>query len=145
MATINRVTETEEYKALLDKHRPALVTTDEQYESYCDAIEHYMALSNAGTITPAEDAMYDLLCDLVEKYQEKEAGYSDEWAGMSPHEVLAYLMEENGLKQADLIGILGNSSGAVSQIVSGTRAIPADKAKKLAERFCLPVEAFFRI
>lgn len=52
----------------------------------------------------------------------------------SPAGVLRYLMEERGLRQVDLVPILGSKS-YVSQLLSGHRPISKDTAYKLAEYF----------
>ena len=57
------------------------------------------------------------------------------------NEFLKYLMEENGLKQSDLLHIFG-SSGIASEVVNGKRAISKTQAKKLAEHFKVSVELF---
>jgi len=44
-------------------------------------------------------------------------------------------MEAKGIKQADLIGVLSDSSGLVSSIVNGKRAIGKAQAKKLGDFF----------
>jgi HTH-type transcriptional regulator / antitoxin HigA len=51
-----------------------------------------------------------------------------------PHEILQHILESSGIRQADLVGWLG-SSGVVSEIVNGKRAISKTQAKLLGERF----------
>jgi len=48
--------------------------------------------------------------------------------------VLAYLMEEHGLKQTDLAAELGGQS-IVSAILNGKRELNARQAKALGKRF----------
>jgi len=52
----------------------------------------------------------------------------------SPAGALKYLMDERGLRQIDLVPILGSKS-YVNQILSGHRPISKDTAYKLAEFF----------
>ena len=59
----------------------------------------------------------------------------------SPHEMLAYLMEKRGLKQADLVPIF-NSRGYVSDVINGRRAISKAHAKQLAEFFKVAADVF---
>jgi HTH-type transcriptional regulator/antitoxin HigA len=54
--------------------------------------------------------------------------------------MLAYLLEERGLKAADLSAVLPKSR--VSEILAGKRAISKDQAKGLAQFFRVPVEVF---
>ena len=54
--------------------------------------------------------------------------------------MLAYLLEEKGLKPSDLWSILPKSR--VSEILRGKRSISKQQAKKLAEFFHVPTELF---
>jgi HTH-type transcriptional regulator/antitoxin HigA len=55
--------------------------------------------------------------------------------------MLQYLMEQRGLKQADLVPVIG-SRAQVSDIVNGKRGISKAQAKKLAAFFHTSVELF---
>lgn len=59
----------------------------------------------------------------------------------TPRELLASLIKENGLKQADLADIFGTQS-VVSEVLAGKREITKLQAKALAEKFAIKVEAF---
>jgi HTH-type transcriptional regulator/antitoxin HigA len=59
----------------------------------------------------------------------------------SPHDILQHLMESSGTRQADLVGIIG-SSGVVSEVVNGKRAISKAQAKALGEYFNLSPSLF---
>ena len=70
--------------------------------------------------------------------------YEDEVAPdpeRSPAGVLQYLMDERGLRQIDLVPILGSKS-YVSQILSGHRPISKEAARKLAEFFKVTAYSF---
>ena len=49
-------------------------------------------------------------------------------------EVLKFLMEQNGLKQRDLVGTLGGKS-TVSEILNGKRPLNLQHIRTLADRF----------
>ena len=49
-------------------------------------------------------------------------------------EVLKFLMEQNNLKQKDLIGVLGGKS-SVSEILNGKRSMNLQHIRALADRF----------
>jgi HTH-type transcriptional regulator/antitoxin HigA len=51
------------------------------------------------------------------------------------------LMREPGLKQTDMLDIFG-SQGTVSQVLNGKREISKAQARKLSERFRLPIDVF---
>jgi HTH-type transcriptional regulator/antitoxin HigA len=58
-----------------------------------------------------------------------------------PHQMVAFLLEQRGLKPSALWPVLG-SKGRVSEVLSGKRAISKDQAKKLARFFPIGVELF---
>ncbi|MGH9855205.1 MAG: helix-turn-helix domain-containing protein [Blastocatellia bacterium] len=88
-------------------------------------------------LTPEEDALVRLLLRLIDDYQTAHPIFPP----MKPHEILQALMEEHGLRQADLLDVFGSRS-RVSEAVSGKRAISKEQSKKLGERFCLSPAAF---
>lgn len=57
-----------------------------------------------------------------------------------PRETLRFLMEQHGLRQADLADIIAQPN--LSAILNGHRAISRDVAKHLAERFGVSVDVF---
>jgi HTH-type transcriptional regulator/antitoxin HigA len=58
-----------------------------------------------------------------------------------PHEIVQFLMAQKGMKQADLVPVIGSRS-QVSDLVDGKRGISKAQAKKLANFFQMPVEVF---
>jgi HTH-type transcriptional regulator/antitoxin HigA len=63
------------------------------------------------------------------------------WFGVlsaTPGTLLAYLMEEHGLKQSDLPEV--GPQSVVSEILSGKRAPNLRQVKVLAKRFRVPME-----
>ncbi len=81
--------------------------------------------------------MYLLLVTLIEAYEAEH--YPIE--SSSPHEILQHLMASSGTRQADLVGVIG-SSGVVSEVVNGKRAISKAQAKALADYFNLSPSLF---
>jgi HTH-type transcriptional regulator/antitoxin HigA len=78
------------------------------------------------------------LADLLDVIGMLVAQYEDEntpglQVPSKPEEVLQFLMQQHGLKQADLREI--GTQGVVSEILSGNRQINARQAKALAKRF----------
>ena len=83
------------------------------------------------------------LCDVldyvtaqIEEYENQNVEIPD----VEPRALLQYLMEQHGLKQADLKDILPASR--VSEILSGKRGISKSMAKTLAKRFKVSAEVF---
>ncbi len=87
--------------------------------------------------TPAMERFIETLTALVMQYEEEIRPAPD----ASPGGVLKFLMEERGLRQVDLVPILGSKS-YVSQIVSGHRPIGKEAASKLAEFFRVSPRSF---
>ena len=81
--------------------------------------------------TPEEKKVYKLLVTLIEIYESQQ--YSIPTS--PPTQILEHIMESSGLRQVDLAEIIGASSGVISEIVSGKRAISKAQAKLLGQRF----------
>lgn len=60
---------------------------------------------------------------------------------LPPHKMVQFLMEHRGLKQADLVPVIGTRA-QVSDLVNGKRGISKAQAKKLAAFFRVSVELF---
>jgi HTH-type transcriptional regulator / antitoxin HigA len=124
--TFNR----EQYTELLIKHQPKIIETEIEYRQTLAIVEHFVFKKKR---TLEELALYDLAIVLVKEYESKICPM-DDWRTQSPSEMLQYLLESSGKKQADLVGIIG-SSGIVSEVVNGKRSISKSQAKKLGEMF----------
>ena len=74
---------------------------------------------------------------LIEAFEDTHYGL----ASSTPASRLNSLMEEHGLRQRDMLDILG-SSGVASEVVNGKRAISKAQAKKLAALFHVPADLF---
>ncbi len=125
----------EKYGQLLATTLPTAIETDEE----CERLEKIVdkLLAKGANLSPEEDKLLDLLSDLIEAYEDRV--YAIEEA--TPLEMLKHLIEENNLKQSDLLHIFG-SSGIASEVVNGKRSISKSQAKKLAEFFNVSVELF---
>lgn len=120
----------ETYANLLAQYRPMVIKTDEENEQAIDLAEE---LAHRHHRSSEETALYDLLIALIEKYEDEHYLMGQT---ATPHAVLLHLMEARGLKQANLVGILG-SSGVVSEVVNGKRSISKSQAKTLGDFFTL--------
>jgi HTH-type transcriptional regulator/antitoxin HigA len=72
-----------------------------------------------------------VLGDLIAQYEKRLPRLAAE---MTPQEVLAFLMESNGLAQADLVEYVGYKSN-LSAFLSGHRGLSKRAACRLAEYF----------
>ena len=136
MSTITVDLDTKRYGRLLAKALPTVIKSEEENNRMLATIEDLMA-KGEDNLTPEEDALLDLLVDLVHGFEEKHYPLHSS----PPHQMVAFLLEQRGLKPSALWPVLG-SKGRVSEILSGKRAISKAQAKKLATFFHAGVELF---
>ena len=74
--------------------------------------------------------LLDVVTTFVHNYEETHSDIPD----AKPAVVLRFLMEQHGLRQADLAELFGAQSN-VSEALSGKRAMNVRQAKALAKRF----------
>jgi HTH-type transcriptional regulator/antitoxin HigA len=85
----------------------------------------------------AENVYLAALTDLVETYENAHVALPP----VTGVEALRYLMEENGLTQADLAPYFGAPS-IISEVLSGKRQLALTHTRRLAAHFGLPVSVF---
>ena len=88
-------------------------------------------------LTPEEEALRQLLARLIEDYDGRRHPLPE----LPPNDMLRFLMEQRGLRQAGLVPAIGARS-QVSDIVNGKRSISKAQAKKLAKFFHVSAELF---
>ena len=125
----------EKYGALLMMALPQVIESEEELERTEEIINRL--LSKGENLSPEEEKLLDLLSDLIERYEDEHYPFPE----VPPNEILKFLMEQQDLKQSDLLHIFG-SSGITSEVVNGKRSISKAQAKKLAEFFKVSVELF---
>jgi HTH-type transcriptional regulator/antitoxin HigA len=124
------------YGRLLARTVPTVVQTEKENERLLAEIEKLMA-KGEDRLTPEEDALLELLTRLVESYEGR--AYPQKKA--SPPELVSFLLEQRGLTPSALWPVLG-SKGRVSEILSGTRGVSKEQAKKLGTFFRVSPAAF---
>ncbi len=115
------------YSNLLAEVAPRAIETEEEYDRLLAVAER---LTFAQNRTPEEKALHKLLVTLIEVYEDQNYPIDKS----EPHEILQHIMEASGTRLADLVGIIG-SSGVVSEVVNGKRAISKAQAKALGDYF----------
>lgn len=92
-----------------------------------------------------ENPLFELLCARIRDYENNapEFQHFNQRLASTPCGVslLRILMDQHGLKAADLAQELGSKSN-VSNILNSRRALTVRHIKALSERFNLPAEAF---
>jgi HTH-type transcriptional regulator/antitoxin HigA len=122
------------YGALLARYQPKVIITEEENEQ---ALALAQEIEHRKNRTIEEEELLELLITLIEKFEEKHYPILQG----KPQDTLRHLLEENNLKQEDLVEILG-SRGVISKIVNGERMISKAQAKALAKFFNVDVGLF---
>lgn len=137
MSTFNQ----KSYIALLERDdiAPKVIETEAEYQQFLAVAERLIFKKQDRTVE--ETALLKVLVRLIKDYEE-EVFDLENWSKTSPHELLQFLMEAKGIKQVDLVGVLSDSSGLVSSIVNGKRAISKAQAKKLGDFFNIEPSVF---
>ena len=125
-----------EYARLLSNTLPSVIHSEAQNEEYLEQVA--VLLRREETLTNAEKEFVRLLTLLIEDFEEKN--YALPKAG--PLEVIAFLMDQHGLKQKDLTTVFGTRS-ITSEVLSGKRELNKEQIRRLSERFRVSPELFF--
>lgn len=119
---------------MIARGAPRIIHTDEELAEYTEVLFHLTALEE-----PTRDQIeaINLLSLLVSSYEDEHYPLPKS----TPDRIVRYLMEQQGLKQRDLIPEFGNES-AVSMFLSGQRDLTVKQIVGLGQRFRLPAEVF---
>jgi HTH-type transcriptional regulator / antitoxin HigA len=123
------------YIDLLSKTIPSIIETESEYQRLLALTESLHFNKNR---TLEEKKIYKLLVILIEIYESEKYSIP----ASTSQEILQHIMDSSGLRQADIAEIIGASSGVVSQIVNGKRAISKAQAKALGQRFKISPSLF---
>jgi HTH-type transcriptional regulator/antitoxin HigA len=110
------------------------IKTEQDYANTLNQIE---SLMEAKSNTPQMDKL-EVLTILVEAYEELH--YKIE--APDPIEAIKFRMEQEGLKQKDLITIVGSKS-RVSEILNKKRKLTIEMIRNLHKQLHIPIESLF--
>src|SRR6266853_6093623 len=116
------------YLKLLGSTLPVVIQEKEEYHRLLGAVELLMEKPEED-LSEEEGRLLELLSLLLEEYEDR----ANPLPKTKPHKMLAYLLEETGMKPSDVWPVLPKSR--VSEILSGKRGISKAQAKQLAELF----------
>ena len=122
------------YAKLLAKILPRPIQTERENRRMTELL---LKLDEREDLSAEEEQLAEMLTILIEDFEAKHYPL----ATVLPHAALKELMEERGLRHADIWPVLGNK-GVASEILNGKRSISKAQAKKLAAFFHVPVELF---
>ncbi len=86
-----------------------------------------------------DDKEADLLVLLIEKYEEENFPIPDP----DPVEAIKFIMEQNSLKQQDLVGIIGDKT-TVSKVLKKKRKLTLDMIRNLNRMLQIPFDALIK-
>jgi HTH-type transcriptional regulator/antitoxin HigA len=113
---------------------PKVIESDEEFDRMAEHLERLTFKKDASA---EENALASLLEKLVVDYDDKHYPLPD----VDPHRMVRFLMEQRGLRQADLVPVFG-SRAQVSDLVNGKRGISKAQIKKLAGYFGVSAALF---
>ena len=123
------------YAELLAKTAPKIIRSAVENEHY---IETLYALEQRRSLSREERELAKLLTLLIENFEEKRY----QLPRATPVQALQFLMEQHGLRQKDLVNIVGTRS-TVSEVISGKRELTKAQIVRLSEYFHVSPELFF--
>jgi len=106
-------------------------------EDYIATLNQIEKLMDAKPNTPQMDKL-EVLTTLVEAYEEQY--YKIE--APDPIEAIKFRMEQEGLKQKDLVSIVGSKS-RVSEILNKKRKLTIEMIRNLHKQLHIPIESLF--
>jgi HTH-type transcriptional regulator/antitoxin HigA len=125
-----------EHKRLVRKFSPKVIRSEKENEVYTQALCELDQRS--AKLTRAEKELAELLTLLIEDFESKHY----ELPQAKPLYVLRFLMEQQELKQKDLVDVFGTRS-IVSEVLSGKRKLNKDHIERLSRRFHVSPDVFF--
>jgi HTH-type transcriptional regulator/antitoxin HigA len=129
------VLDNKKYARVLAKLLPRIITSNQEHARLLAEVENLM--DKGEHRTAEEDAALELMVRLIQNYEEEHHPLPNP----SPEEMLVYLMERRGLRQADLLPIF-KSRGYISDVINGKRAISKVHARQLAGFFKVSADLF---
>ncbi|CAN5387426.1 type II toxin-antitoxin system antitoxin HigA [soil metagenome] len=135
MATMPRIPDIDEtYLAMVKAFPLQRIRDDAELDASIAVIDD---LRDRPHLTEGEQEYLDALGQLVGAYELEDV----QLPNVRGVDVLRHLMEENDLKQADLVDVFGTKS-IVAEVLSGKRRLTLGHVRELGSRFGLPADVF---
>ena len=123
------------WKALQQAAKLGPITSKAHYAEMLRLSEFLIDEIGANHAHPLNNLLY-IVGDLIRAYDESHVAIPD----TSPAEVVAFLMEQHGLRQSDLPEI--GAQSVVSAVLRGKRALNTRQIKQLSVRFRVAADVF---
>jgi HTH-type transcriptional regulator / antitoxin HigA len=119
------------------KHKAlSVINSETQNREY---LARLAELTRQAGHTSEELAYMKLLATLIEKFERNHYQFADP----DPVAVIRELMEANGLKQKDMLEVLGGHESVVSEILNRKRSLTRNHIMRLSEKFGVSPAVFF--
>ena len=122
------------YRELLSEQLPRPIHGEKEHRRYLTRVEKLLDKEKRSA---AEDRLLELLSILIERYEDEHQRIE----APDPVAALKELMRAKGTTQAELSKLLG-SSGIVSEVLTGKRALSKTHIRKLSKAFHVSAELF---
>ena len=111
-----------------------IIRNQAEFDKALIRFDALMTASINNTITKEEDEVYDLLSLVIEHYE------NTNFEPITPPEPIVYIklrMEERGLKQKDLIGVIGSKT-TVSEVLNKKSRLTLNMIRILSDMLHIP-------
>jgi HTH-type transcriptional regulator/antitoxin HigA len=125
--TINRKL-TASYLALIRRFPLRPITSESELDQATALVNE---LLDRDGLDSAEEDYLDVLSDLIERYEDKHHPIED----VSADEMLAFLIEQKGVSQAEAARGAGIAESTISEVISGKRQLTRKQIERLASYF----------
>jgi HTH-type transcriptional regulator/antitoxin HigA len=122
------------YGELCAEAIPKVIANEREFDRMTKELENLAFRENP---TPEETALAELLAKLIQDYDDRRHPLPD----LPPYKLIRFLMDQRGLRQADLLPIFGARSIA-SDVLNGRREPSKAHIRRLAEFFQIPAGLF---
>jgi len=124
------------YSDLLNEYQPSVIKTGADNERALKVLSEILSRGEEN-LGDGERRFVELLSTLISSFERNAYSAGD----ATPADVLRELMRARGMKPRDLWPVFG-SKGITSEVLRGKRGISKERAKALAEMFCVSADLF---
>ncbi len=117
---------------------PKIIKTEVEHKAYLAEVER-LAAEDPHPGTPDGDRL-ELLAKLVEDYEKEKFRF----ARPDPVAAIKFRMEEKGLKQKDLVAIMGGKN-RVSEVLAGKRSLTLSMVRALSDELHIPIDLLIQV
>lgn len=136
MAVTVNVRDLKSYRDLLTAFEPRPIRNRQEAEATGKLID---VLTDLPQLSEGQREFAALLGQLLYDWEAEH----EEPIEASPQEIVRSLLEDNGLRQVDLVGPVFPTRSAVSDFLAGRRPLSYERAGKLAEFFHVSPAVFY--